>query len=86
LVYRTALVGVRNGDVTEPVLWVELQSSARGADKGKVRLELLTLAQEFEAARRIKTILFHPSFPTDVRHNSKIIREKLARLAQRRLV
>jgi hypothetical protein len=32
-------------------------------------------------AHSIKTILFHPAFPTDVRHNSKIIREKLAELA-----
>jgi hypothetical protein len=32
----------------------------------------------------IKNILFHPKFPTDVRHNSKIIREKLAREASRR--
>jgi hypothetical protein len=29
--------------------------------------------------------LFHHSFPTDIRHNSKIIREKLAALAQSRL-
>ena len=29
----------------------------------------------------ITTILFHPALPVDVRHNSKIFREKLARWA-----
>ena len=35
--------------------------------------------------RRIETILFHPSFPVDIRHNSKIFREKLAVWAARKL-
>ena len=26
----------------------------------------------------VKTILYHPSFPVDIRHNAKIFREKLA--------
>ena len=33
----------------------------------------------------IATILFHPSFPVDIRHNAKIFREKLAAWAARRL-
>jgi len=85
LVYRTALVGVRRGELSEPVLWVELLHSARGTDKEQMRAELLALAQDFDVARSIRTILFHPAFPTDVRHNSKIIREELARQAQTRL-
>lgn len=34
---------------------------------------------------QITTVLFHPGFPVDVRHNAKIGREKLARWAARRL-
>ena len=33
----------------------------------------------------IRTILFHPSFPVDARHNAKIFREKLAEWATRKL-
>lgn len=83
LVHRTALVGVEKTGGTEPVLWVELKRSARRADPDRVRAELLALAKVHEAASRIQTILFHPAFPTDVRHNSKIIRERLAELARR---
>jgi acyl-coenzyme A synthetase/AMP-(fatty) acid ligase len=85
LVYRTALVGVEKNGITEPVLWVELLSSAQGADQNQIRTELLEMARAYEMARPVQTILFHPAFPTDVRHNSKIIREKLAELAQARL-
>jgi acyl-CoA synthetase (AMP-forming)/AMP-acid ligase II len=83
--YRTALVGVEKAGVTEPVLWVELSPPARDADRNRLKGELLELAKAHEMAHPIKTILFHPAFPTDVRHNSKIIREKLAELAKARL-
>ena len=73
LVYRTALVGVDG----EPVLWVELESHARNADKESVKRELIALAKNHPQAAQIKTFLFMRKFPTDVRHNSKIIREKL---------
>ena len=33
----------------------------------------------------IKTFLFHPAFPVDIRHNAKIFREKLAVWAAREL-
>ncbi len=89
LVYRTALVGVKNAGSLETAqqacLWVELLPSARGADQNLVRAELLEMAKNYEMTRAIKNILFHPSFPTDVRHNSKIIREKLAKQAQGRI-
>ncbi len=84
LVYRTALVGVEKAGKTEPVLWVELIPGARNTDKKQIRRELLDLAKPHATAHLIKTILFHPAFPTDVRHNSKIIREKLAELAKDR--
>ena len=84
LVHRAALVGVEKAGGTEPVLWVELKRSARRTDRGRVRAELLALAKVHEGAGRIQTILFQRAFPTDVRHNSKIIREQLAELARRK--
>jgi olefin beta-lactone synthetase len=83
-VYRSALVGVEKEGVTEAWLWVELDPASRGMDRKKLRAELLGLAKSHTMTRTVQTILFHPAFPTDVRHNSKIIREKLALEASRR--
>jgi olefin beta-lactone synthetase len=82
-VYRSALVGVEKLGITEAWLWVELNTSAQGADQNRLRAELLEFATSHEMTHPIRNILFHPAFPTDVRHNSKIIREKLAREASR---
>ena len=81
LVYRTALVAVNN----EPVLWVQLTPQARNVDKAKIKQGLLALGAKHDQAAHIKTFLFHSQFPTDVRHNSKIIREELTMLAQKSL-
>jgi acyl-CoA synthetase (AMP-forming)/AMP-acid ligase II len=81
-VFRTALVGVRRGDVMEPVLCVELdQERARTSDHEQVQSELLALAAMHPHTAGIRQILFHPGFPVDVRHNAKIFREKLAEWA-----
>lgn len=76
LVKRTALVEVNH----EPVLWVELDAS-----KDKIINELRELAKDHPQASKIKIFLFAKRFPTDVRHNSKIIREELKVLAEKRL-
>ena len=62
----------------QPVLCVELETEARRASKAKLTQELLELGAKFEASRPVRTILFHKAFPVDIRHNSKIFREKLA--------
>ncbi len=77
-VFRSALVGVPNGDDTEPVICIELEAGARGQDEGKLRSELLSLGAAHAHTREIRNILFHPAFPVDIRHNAKIFREKLA--------
>ena len=41
--------------------------------------------RKYEHTRRITTFLEHPGFPVDVRHNSKIFREKLAVWSDRQL-
>lgn len=79
-VFRTALVGVDG----EPVLWIELEKHVR-ANKDTIRRELLKMARHHPQAKTIKVFLFMKKFPTDVRHNSKIIREALTKLAQERL-
>jgi acyl-CoA synthetase (AMP-forming)/AMP-acid ligase II len=76
-VYRTAMVGVDG----EPILWIELDASARDTDRESLKRELMELGKRHPQAAQIKTFLFARKFPTDVRHNSKIIREKLTSMA-----
>lgn len=77
-VYRTALVGVPQNGGTAPVLCVELEPGAGKPDPAQLRAELLALGASQPHTRSIQTILFHPGFPVDIRHNAKIFREKLA--------
>jgi acyl-coenzyme A synthetase/AMP-(fatty) acid ligase len=76
-VARSALVGVRREGEVQPVLCVERNRDARIADE-ELRGELLALGAARPHTRAISTILFHDSFPVDIRHNAKIFREKLA--------
>ncbi len=82
-VARTALVGVGPLGAQRPVLVVELKSGRipAGAEKQRIVDELLALGREYEHTQPIQTVLFHKSFPVDVRHNVKIQREKLAEWA-----
>ena len=89
-VFRTALVGPMRAGKIEPVLCVErtrdrATKCERQLTDAEVTVELLELGARFELTRRIKTILFHRAFPVDIRHNSKIFREKLAVWAATRL-
>lgn len=82
-VRRTALVGVGPAGKQTPVLCVE-ESGA--AERGALRGELLALGAAHEHTKTIKTILYHPGFPVDIRHNAKISREKLAAWAEKKLI
>ena len=84
-VFRTALVGVVRSGVMQPVLCVEREADARREPKSKLTDELLALGAKFDTTRPITTILFHHAFPVDIRHNSKIFREKLAVWAAKRV-
>lgn len=81
-VRRSGLAGVQRNGETIGVLCVQLET---GAEPETLQAELLELAQKHSTTRAIDTILFHPSLPVDTRHNSKIVREKLAVWAARRL-
>jgi acyl-CoA synthetase (AMP-forming)/AMP-acid ligase II len=93
-VFRTALVGVTRNGVTYPVLCVEREKPSFSGDViprfvGRSWEELLpelrAAAIRFDHTSVIETFLDHPWFPVDVRHNSKIFREKLAVWADRKL-
>ena len=84
-VFRTALVGVGQRGAARPILCVELEREHRRSPKSQLVSEFLELGAKFEHTRGITTILFHPAFPVDIRHNAKIFREKLAIWAARKL-
>ncbi|MBN2390871.1 MAG: hypothetical protein JXR84_09110, partial [Anaerolineae bacterium] len=81
-VQRTALVGVGPQGHQRPVLIVEPRKGRFPQsilEKQRFTLELLALGVEYPHTRDIQDVLFYPDiFPTDVRHNVKIQREKLA--------
>ena len=82
---RTALVGVARGGLLYPVLCYE-----PGCKHLTIADQLQLLkerAMSFEHTRHIATFLQYDlfGFPVDVRHNSKIFREKLAVWADKRL-
>jgi len=84
-VYRSALVGIGPLHRQKPVICIELKRDKIKHNKKALKNELLELAQQHELTRDIETVLFHPSFPVDIRHNSKIFREKLAIWAEKKL-
>lgn len=77
-VFRTALVGVGGA----PVLCVELEPGARPTTAlTEALLELGRRDPDDTGAALVARVLYHPGFPVDIRHNSKINREALARWA-----
>jgi acyl-CoA synthetase (AMP-forming)/AMP-acid ligase II len=84
-VFRTALVGVGEPGSQVPVLCVELEQGIGKAQHDRIRSELLGLGEAHDRTRTIRTVLFHPAFPVDIRHNAKIGRGALAGWAAPRL-
>ena len=90
LIGRTALVGVRRGSVTYPVLCVEKPNWPSPKDDALTTEAIEECLRQRAGAtfhtERITTYLIYPgTFPVDVRHNSKIFREKLAVWADKQL-
>jgi acyl-CoA synthetase (AMP-forming)/AMP-acid ligase II len=90
-VLRTALVGLRRAGATYPVLCVELDRTTEFGDSlfraagnplsPLIAFPLCEAGRHHPHTRQITTFLLHEGFPVDVRHNSKIFREELARWA-----
>jgi acyl-coenzyme A synthetase/AMP-(fatty) acid ligase len=85
MVFRSALVGIGPVHQQKPVICIELEHKKNKIKKKKIKKELFELAQQNELTKHIDRILFCKSFPVDIRHNSKIFREKLATWAEKKL-
>lgn len=84
-VLRSALVGVGEPGRQRPVLVVEPDPGAT-VDREALLGELRGLAKAHEVSQQIETFLLYDGpLPTDVRHNAKIEREKLAAWAAARV-
>lgn len=80
-VRRTALVRVEKNGLSQAAICVELESESGAWET--VVAELRALGEASEMTRGIDIFLKHRgAFPVDVRHNSKIFREKLSTWAQ----
>lgn len=93
-VRRTALVGIGPSGQQDPVVIVEPDTARRrwlgkrlpaAGELDSLRAKILAHAANFPQLAALRTILFHPDFPVDIRHNAKIFREKLAVWAEERL-
>ncbi|KLI99932.1 olefin beta-lactone synthetase [Luteimonas sp. FCS-9] len=84
-VARTALVGVGPAGHQAPVLCVELRPGVGKAEHPRIADELRHIGAGFVHTAGIATVLFHPRFPVDIRHNAKIGRETLAAWAATRV-
>lgn len=79
-VYRSALAGVGPKNCQIPVVFVE--PFEKISDEKQFIRELSYLAHKNPLTAGIKYIFIEYKFPVDIRHNSKIFREKLAIKAQ----
>ena len=82
-VFRSALVGVGPVGLQLPVVCVE-KVKGMVSDQELLR-NLASRALLYPETKDITKFLIHPSFPVDIRHNSKIKREELAVWAAGRL-
>ena len=82
---RSAVVGVGTKGRQTPVLCIEVKGKLSSVDSERVHFDLLQLAQAHGITKSIRTVLFHPGFPVDIRHNSKIGREELAQWAAKKM-
>jgi acyl-coenzyme A synthetase/AMP-(fatty) acid ligase len=84
-IYRSALVGIGEDRYRQtPVLVLEPMPGQFPTDRAaedKLGQEVAQLLQANPETAGIQRLLFHRSFPVDIRHNAKIRREALAEWA-----
>ena len=88
LIYRSALVGVGAPGKQRPVIIAEPWPEKRpkdGQDKQRLIAELAALGAKHSHTSGIQDFFLMETLPTDIRHNAKIFREKLAVWAARKL-
>ena len=84
-VFRSALVGVGDGETRRAVICIELEEEQKKYPADRLISELKELGQTYPITKNIGDFLIHPKFPVDIRHNAKIFREKLAVWAEEQL-
>lgn len=88
-VYRSALVGLGAKGSQTPVAIIETWPERRprdSASKQQLSDEIAQLVAKHDITRLISHVLVYPNrLPTDIRHNSKIFREKLVPWAEKQL-
>jgi olefin beta-lactone synthetase len=77
VVFRSALVGLGLPPDQKPVMCIELEPGQGKIKQSLLFEELRELAKSSVITEDIDIFLIHPGFPVDIRHNSKIFREKL---------
>lgn len=87
---RSALVGVTCTNIINAAVIVEYPPPTPGvklrrAEWRFVESELHNFASDHALLKQVKYFLLHPGLPTDIRHNAKINREKLAQWAARKI-
>ncbi len=85
-IYRSALVGGGKQGQQVPVIFVELWPEKTPQDERGSRVlieELRSLAEKYRQTDSIKHFEIYEKLPVDIRHNSKIFREKMRPLADR---
>jgi len=82
-VFRSALVGIGFPNMQTPVICLE--PSLKIKNKRKFIHEMQELACSNNLTKNINHFLIHKSFPVDIRHNSKIFREKLGKWAEKKI-
>jgi acyl-CoA synthetase (AMP-forming)/AMP-acid ligase II len=84
--FRTALVGVGPVGKQRPVIVCELRRPVTlPGGLQQLQDEILEMGARNPVTAAVHTVLFHANFPVDIRHNSKIFREKLAVWAAKKL-
>jgi acyl-CoA synthetase (AMP-forming)/AMP-acid ligase II len=84
MIYRNALVAAGKNGSQVPVIFAEPwpeQSPTDEAAKANLIQELRSLASKFPQTASIQHFVIYDRLPVDIRHNSKIFREKLRSLA-----
>ncbi|MEH0022367.1 MAG: fatty acid CoA ligase family protein [Desulfobacter sp.] len=82
-VFRSALAGVGPKKRQTPVMFIEPFETV--SDEKALIRELEALARSNPLTQKIEHIFIEKAFPVDIRHNSKIFREKLAEKAKSKL-
>ena len=85
MVYRSALVGPGTPPRQKALICIEVEKQHARADRRQLADELFRLAGANELTAGIRLLMFHPSFPVDIRHNAKIFREKLKVWAEKNI-